>query len=118
MILLSLTVNILVLLPVCLGMLANASWVVASYGEVTAGSRILLAIYLTILIASVFFLFQRDPKLVLCLLSLQIIYKLLTPVIVGTLANPVVISNVVIAILHSMTVYSIYREMGMKIEGD
>jgi hypothetical protein len=37
------------------------------------------------------------------LLSVQIIYKVLTPFTVGTFKNPVVVSNLLIAALHAWT---------------
>lgn len=104
---LSLVLNILVLIPVCSGVLLNANWAAESYGIETPSRGILLSIYLTILIFSAFLLFKFDPKMVLALLSVQIIYKLLSPLMVGTMANPVIISNVLIAIFHSYSVWEI-----------
>jgi hypothetical protein len=41
------------------------------------------------------------------LLSVQIVYKLLSPIMVGTLTNPVIISNLFIALFHSYSVFKI-----------
>lgn len=101
----SLLINMLVLIPVCSGLLLNANWVAEAYGVQSPARGILLSVYLTILVASAFLLFNFDAKYVVALLSVQIIYKLLSPVMVGTLANPVVISNILIALFHSLSIW-------------
>lgn len=103
----SLIINILVLIPVCTGLLLKKNWTVDSYGIDTPARGILLSIYLAILIFSTVLLFKFDPKLVLALLTVQIIYKLLTPIMVGTIKNPVIISNIFIALVHSFNVWKI-----------
>ena len=72
----SLILNILVLIPVCSGLLFNANWAIDSYGTETPARGILLAIYLTILIFSAVLLFKFDAKMVMALLAVQIMYKL------------------------------------------
>ena len=109
MITISLLVNVAVLLPVCVGLIADAGWAEASYGPDTAARSILLSVYLAIGIVSALLLFYREPKLVAALLAVQVIYKLTTPVTVGTLSNPVVISNLLIAVLHAVTLVLIWR---------
>jgi hypothetical protein len=104
---LSLILNILVLIPVCTGLLLKKNWVSVSYGIETPARGILLSIYLAILVSSAAFLFKFDPKFVVVLLVVQIIYKLLTPIIVGTVKNPVIISNLFIALFHSFSVWKI-----------
>jgi hypothetical protein len=103
----SLILNILVLIPVCSGILLKANWALDSYGIKTPARGILLSIYLAILIFSAVLLFKFDSKMVLALLSVQIIYKLLSPIMVGTMANPVIISNIFIAAFHSYSVWKI-----------
>ena len=103
----SLVLNILVLIPVCSGIVLNASWAVDSYGMESAAQGILLSIYLAILIFSVLLLFKFDSKFVMALLSIQILYKLLSPIMVGTITNPVIISNLFIALFHSYSVWKI-----------
>jgi hypothetical protein len=49
--------------------------------------------------------------MVIALLSVQIIYKFLSPFLVGTLTNPVIISNVFIAAFHS---FSVWKLLGQK----
>ena len=103
----SLVLNVLVLIPVCSGILLKANWTVDSYGVETPARGILLSIYLSILIFSAVLLFKFDPKFVMALLSVQIIYKLLSPIMVGTFTNPVIISNLFIALFHSYSVWKI-----------
>ena len=102
---LSLVLNILVLIPVSLGLLFNSNWVTESYGIESPARGILLAIYLAILIMSCVLLYKFDAKLVLALLTVQVIYKVLSPIMVGTIYNPVLISNLIIALLHSYSIF-------------
>jgi hypothetical protein len=104
---LSLILNILVLIPVCSGLFLKANWAAESYGIETPARGILLSIYLSILIFSAVLLFKFDPKMVMALLSVQIVYKLLSPIMVGTITNPVIISNIFIAIFHSFSAWKI-----------
>jgi hypothetical protein len=103
----SLLLNILVLIPVCSGILLKANWAVDSYGIETPARGILLSIYLAILIISAVLLFKFDAKFVMALLSVQILYKLLSPIMAGTITNPVIISNIFIALFHSYSVWKI-----------
>jgi hypothetical protein len=112
LIVLSLLLNIAVLIPVCFGLITDADWCQAAYGGLTAARGILLSIYLSILLASCLFLVFRNPSSVAALLSVQIVYKLTTPVTVGTLQNPVVVSNLGIAIFHAITLLVIWRVTG------
>ena len=70
-------------------------------------TQILLAIYLTILIFSAVLLVKFDAKMVMALLMVQIVYKVLSPIMVGTLTNPVIISNLFIAAFHAVSVWKI-----------
>ena len=99
----SLLVNVVVLIPVCVGLLVDASWVGDVYGTVSAARGILLSVYCAILVVSLGLLFTREPMLVAPLLLVQVLYKLTTPFTVGSFVNPVVISNLVIAALHLTT---------------
>jgi len=103
---LSLVLNVVVLIPVCSGLLVKSNWIIDSFGIESPARGILLSIYLAILIFSIVLLFKFDPKFVLALLSVQIVYKLLSPIMVGTVTNPVIISNIFIALFHS---YSVWR---------
>lgn len=109
MILLSLVLNIAVLVPVCIGIATDAAWASESYGNASAARAILLSVYLSILLVSLSLLFVGDPKYVVALLLVQIIYKLITPFAVGSIANPVVISNLLIAGFHSITIFITLR---------
>lgn len=113
MITLSLLLNLAVLIPVCIGLIANAAWARASYGDATPARGILLSVYLSIALASAVLLVLRDPTSVVMLLALQVIYKLTTPFTVGTLRHPVVVSNLGIAAFHSMTLLAVWRTIGI-----
>ncbi len=108
----SLILNILVLVPVCAGLLSSGSWAFHSFGEATPARGILLSIYLTIMIASAVLLYFHDPKLASLLFAMQIVYKVTTPFTVGTLRNPVVISNLFIAAFHLVTLVLIVQNYG------
>ena len=107
MLTLSLLLNILVLIPICYLMLTNNVRIVETLGEFNPARGILLAIYTTILAASIFLLIYPDNKFAIALLLVQIVYKLLTPLTVKTLKHPFVISNVLIAVVHIWTVYTL-----------
>ncbi len=107
----SLLVNIAVLIPVCLGLITEAVWAEKGYGPITPARGILLSIYIAILLISLLLLRNPDPKLVAPLLLVQVIYKFSTPLTVGTLQNPVVLSNLGIAVLHTITLWTIWSSL-------
>ncbi len=114
MITISLLLNLVVLVPVCIGLIKDASWTKACYGPAAAARGILLSIYLAIAIVSALFLVLQEPKLVATLLLVQVIYKVTTPLTVGTLRNPVVASNLGIAAFHAVTlVYLVTRNFDL-----
>ena len=110
MILASLLTNVAVLIPVCAGLLADASWAADVYGGATAARGILLSVYGAILVVSMGLLFNREPMMVAPLLLVQVLYKFTTPFTVGSFANPVVISNIAIAALHLTTLWLIFGQ--------
>ncbi|MDE2592477.1 MAG: hypothetical protein KGL41_06455 [Actinomycetales bacterium] len=103
----SLALNTLVLSPICFSMLRDAEWVNATWGPKTPARGILFSIYTAILLASLYFLTNPDPKMVLALLCVQIVYKVTTPFTVGSFRHPVVVSNLAISAIHLVTVVSI-----------
>lgn len=105
----SLALNVLVLVPVCLGLLTKAGWTLSAYGPDSAARAILMSVYLAILLCSAGLMAKPVPMMVAALLLVQIIYKLITPFAVGNLTNPVVVSNLAIAAFHSITLWSIWR---------
>jgi hypothetical protein len=111
MILASLITNVGVLIPVCVGLLLDASWVTDVYGATTPARGILLSVYGSILVVSIGLLFKRAPMLVAPLLLVQVLYKLTTPFTVGSFTNPVVISNLVVAVMHLTTLGLVLRQM-------
>jgi len=111
MILASLLTNAVVLIPVCLGLLMDASWVIDVYGQASPARAMLLSVYGSILIYSMVLLFKPEPTVVGPLLLVQVLYKLTTPFTVGSFTNPVVITNIIIATLHLATLGLILREI-------
>ena len=105
----SLGLNIAVLVPVCLGLLAKAEWTLAAYGPDTPARGILLSVYLAILLGSCALLFKPIPAAVAALLLVQIVYKVTTPFTGGTFDHPVVISNLAIAAFHCLTLAAIWQ---------
>jgi hypothetical protein len=81
-----------------------------SFGIESPARGILLSIYLAILIFSAVLLFKFDPKFVMALLLVQVVYKVLSPIMVGTLINPVIISNLFIAAFHSYSIWKLASE--------
>jgi hypothetical protein len=114
MILISLIVNVLVLIPVCIGIIGDVPRVSSVYGSDSPARGILLSVYGAILLVSIALLFKPLPMLVAPLLLVQVLYKLTTPFTVGSFTNPVVISNLFVAALHLITLYLILRTIRSK----
>jgi hypothetical protein len=108
----SLALNIAVLVPVCYGLLTNASGSISAFGPATPARGILLSVYLAILICSAGLLFRPVPAMVALLLLVQIVYKVTTPFTVGSFTHPVVMSNLGIAAFHCITLWSIWKASG------
>ncbi|MEY5002021.1 MAG: hypothetical protein RLZZ211_2057 [Bacteroidota bacterium] len=102
---LSLVLNIAVLIPICYLMITNNFRMVKTLGEFNPARGILLAIYISILLGSIFLLIAPDKKSIIALLAIQIVYKFLTPFTVKTIKHPFVISNILIALFHVLTLY-------------
>ncbi len=109
MILASLILNIAVLIPVCFALLLNKKEMEVVAGVFTPARGVLLAIYTTILLASVALLLFDQPTLAFGLFLMQIVYKYLTPFTVKTVKNPIVISNLFIATFHVVTVITSFK---------
>ena len=114
MILISLIVNVLVLIPVCIGLIGDVPWLSSVYGDYSPARGILLSVYGAILLVSIALLLKPLPILVAPLLLVQILYKVTTPFTVGSFTNPVVISNLLVAVLHLITLYLILRTIRSK----
>ncbi|HBK42775.1 MULTISPECIES: hypothetical protein [unclassified Polynucleobacter] len=109
MIYISLIINVVVLIPVCIGLISNASWVEHGYGPASPARGILLSIYGSILLVSLGLLINPLPMLVAPLLLVQVLYKLTTPFTVGNFTNPVVISNILVALVHLFALWLIFK---------
>jgi hypothetical protein len=103
----SLWINILVLAPICIGLILNKDSLNAVFGYKTTARQILLCMYLTILAASISLLaLKLEPRaFVQALLAMQIAYKLLSVVLISDKKTPVLWFNLVIAIFHSTTLF-------------
>lgn len=102
----SLLLNVVVLVPVCTGLLLDRAAMRAVFGERTQARGILLSIYLAILTVSIALLVLGDARATAALFAVQIVYKVTTPLTVGTLKNPVVLSNLAIAAVHTASLSS------------
>jgi NhaP-type Na+/H+ or K+/H+ antiporter len=112
----SLTLNILVLIPICCLILFFNDAADFPYDGNTASRQILLCVYLAILILSAALLIARsylapNNTAVGTLLTLQIVYKVLTVGFVTNPVNPVKWSNLGIAFFHSWTIYAIRNDI-------
>lgn len=109
MLVVSLILNILVLVPVTTGLLRQSPWATEAFGPRSPARGILTAVYLAILITSVMLLAAVLAGIdtviapAATLLTLQVIYKALSPFTVGHWHHPVVLSNLAIALVHSVT---------------
>ena len=111
MIRISLVLNLLVLVPVCLGLLLDLDRMIVAFGSFSSARGILLSVYLAITLMSAWLLISFDPKYTVALLLIQVLYKITTPLTVGTFQNPVVISNLAIIIVHTCTLYCIFKNL-------
>ena len=93
----ALAINIVVLLPVIVGFILDAHWIIQAYGPKTPARQILLSIYLAILVLSIALILMPNSQIIITLLTIQIIYKITTPFTVNSWRNPVVVSNLIIA---------------------
>lgn len=116
----SLALNVLVLIPVTILLATDSLWASEPFGERTPARDVLIAVYFAILISSLALLvasvkLTRAPWLlgaVAALLSVQIIYKVLTAITVAdSLSNPVVLSNLGIVVVHAITLTGIVRAL-------
>ncbi len=112
MIRVSLLLNVGVLVPVIGGLVMHAAWATGVYGGASAARQILLAVYMAIAVVSALLLIRPDARMVAALLTVQVVYKLATPLTVGTLSNPVVLSNLGIAAVHVATLVVVWRHHG------
>jgi len=103
----SLTVNIVVLIPIVVLMIVKSPLVDHAWGAFTAARGILLSMYGTILVMSCVLIVMPIPAFVAALLLMQVIYKITTPFTVGSITNPIVISN-----LHIGTLAVLFSALG------
>jgi hypothetical protein len=104
----SLSINILVLVPILVLMAIKSPVVDHAWGGFTEARGILMSIYFAILALSAFLIFKPVPSFVFALLLVQVIYKVTTPFTVRSFSNPVVVSNLFIAAFHIFTLFSVF----------
>lgn len=111
MIVLSLIVNVLVLVPVLVGLLRDSAGMADTFGVDTPARAILVSVYLAIALLSAVLLLAPPgarADLVPGLLAVQIIYKVITVALLGP-THPVALANLLIAALHGVTFVTLYR---------
>ncbi len=111
MIRLSLTVNLLVLVPVLWGLLSGSAGMEQAFGADTPARRVLIAVYLAIALGSAALLVAPAAwrtSLVPGLLAVQVAYKVLTVPLLG-IGHPVVAANLLVVAVHSVTLLSLTR---------
>ena len=103
----SLLINILILVPICIGLYCDRPDFVRVFGVDTTARQIVMCIYLAILLVSTTILVspQKFSTFLLPLLCMQIIYKLASVVFIKDKTTPVLWFNLAVAIFHSATVY-------------
>ena len=101
MLIAALIVNLVVLVPVSILLVAGGRFAVKWWGQVTPARNIVLAMYLSFISALILFLFWPLEPAIITLLALQITYKVLSVFTVRTLTNPVVIASLLVASFHT-----------------
>ena len=108
MITVSLMLNIVILIPVTLGLITGATWADQAYGERSPARDILLSVYLAILLVSCALLIWKIPTGV----AAQVVYKIITPITVGSVDHPVVATNLFVVACHTVTLGLIWLSIG------
>lgn len=103
-------INIVVLVPVCLGLLRKPESMNAVFGSDTTSRQILTCMYLTIIVISTYALidFQQAIVIGMILFPFQIIYKLLSLILIKDKKVAVYKFNLFVAVFHSMTMIVIF----------
>lgn len=102
--------NVLILLPICWGLAVGAKQMDLVFGSPSTSRQILLCMYLTLLLLSLYLLYDSDKATSWApvILGFQIIYKTLSLVLIEDKTVPVYWFNLGVAIFHSFTVYWVY----------
>ena len=105
MIFLSYVLNIIVLIPVCAGLLISHPRMDPVFGARSTAREILTCMYLTILFVSSICLIRGDMSVSTAqsLFGFQIMYKLLTLIVIRNKKAPVYWFNGAIALFHGVT---------------
>lgn len=101
----ALALNVGVLVPVIASLARDAPWTRAAYGPPSGARSILAAVYVSILVASVGLLAAVPSGAgAVALLSVQAVYKALTPLTTGGVGNVVVRWNIGIAAFQALAI--------------
>lgn len=97
----ALVLNIALAIPVLVGLLAQARWTIAVFGQVTPARGMVLAQILAVLASSILFLFWPLEPAIITLLALQITAGVLQAFTIRVLTNPGVIALLLLSALHT-----------------
>lgn len=97
----ALVLNIVVAIPVVIGLLVQARWTIAVFGQVTPARGLVLAKVLAVTAASILFLFWPLEPAIITLLALQITVGVLQAFTIRVLSNPGVISLLLLSAVHT-----------------
>lgn len=111
MILISLMINIAVLIPVTIILVLKTKSAHRVFGNPSTSQEILLSMYFSILLMSIWAAFDSNQRAntVVPLFTLQIIYKFISVFLIRDKKTPVLWFNLGIALLHSYTLFSMFR---------
>ncbi|MEM9796106.1 MAG: hypothetical protein AAF919_06435 [Pseudomonadota bacterium] len=110
MLVLSLAINVAVLVPVLWGLISDSPGSASAFGPDEPARRILISVYCAIALLSAVLLAwpAGRPTFGPGLLSLQVVYKIISVVALGP-AHPVAMANLGIAAVHSITLWVVLR---------
>lgn len=105
-------INIVILVPVCLGLLRKPESMNAVFGTDTTARQILTCMYLTIIVISSYALIDVKQAVAIgtILFPFQIIYKVLSLILIKNKKVPVYWFNLFVAVFHSVTMIVIYYQ--------
>lgn len=102
-------INIVILVPVCLGLLRKPESMNAVFGNDTTSRQILTCMYLTIIVISGYALidFKQAIAIGMILFPFQIIYKLMSLILIKDKKVAVYRFNLFVAAFHSVTMITV-----------
>lgn len=103
-------INVLILVPICWGLARGAKEMDVVFGASSTARQILLCMYFTLILFSLYLLYDSDRAVGWAppILGFQIIYKVLSLFLIEDKTVPVYWFNLGVAIFHSFTIYWVY----------